>query len=267
MAGVRWRGGGGACPGCRVVLLFEISRWDHVRPISYCFSSHEPVFSQISGRSFTVTLLGTVTRLTHALTAVAFQVSVRAERSHPKQAYLTRTRLTRLHRKPSTHTARPARHGHRLGRRPRHSSLPSLGSRARAAELGEGSCVETLALQAQLLAKFKATGETHHLFAAQRLALNTTVVDRRSASYIHISHRIIRGTTSSTTINYNPDRKVPQRKWRAHGSGAASQWGHAGGASRRRVGPGDVAPRQRRGSQWGEGAAPLVLPLAFRGAL
>lgn len=41
-------------------------------------------------------------------------------------------------------------------------------------------------------------------------------------------------------------RKVPQRKWRAHGSGAASQWGHAGGASRRRVGPGEGASPKAR---------------------
>ena len=42
-------------------------------------------------------------------------------------------------------------------------------------------------------------------------------------------------------------RKVPQRKWRAHGSGAASQWEHAGCASRRRVGLGDGASPKAEG--------------------
>ena len=41
-------------------------------------------------------------------------------------------------------------------------------------------------------------------------------------------------------------RKVPQRKWRAHGSGAASEWEHAEGASRRRVGPGEGASPKAR---------------------
>ena len=42
-------------------------------------------------------------------------------------------------------------------------------------------------------------------------------------------------------------RKVPQRKWRAHGSGAASQWEHARCASRRRVGLGDGASPKAEG--------------------
>ena len=45
----------------------------------------------------------------------------------------------------------------------------------------------------------------------------------------------------------NGYRKVPQRKWRAHGSGAASQWEHAGCASRRRVGLGDGASPKAEG--------------------